>query len=127
MLAIVLMVLTNSMHVRAEEDDAKHYLKNVKIEFYCTLKGEETMEVYEEEGISPKNFSIQEEYMYIVYEVQEGDTLSEIAEFFGISMKTMKKNNPQIEHVDKIWPSDRIILQKKRSEIFCIEKGGEFF
>ncbi|MFB6212534.1 MAG: LysM peptidoglycan-binding domain-containing M23 family metallopeptidase [Candidatus Magasanikbacteria bacterium] len=43
-----------------------------------------------------------------IYEVQEGDTLSEIASSFDISLKTLKLANPEI--VSTISPGDKLII-----------------
>lgn len=48
--------------------------------------------------------------VYIPYEVEEGDTLSSIAERFGVSTSLILKANPKIENPDKIYPKENIYI-----------------
>jgi spore coat assembly protein SafA len=46
--------------------------------------------------------------MAFKYTVQKGDTLSEIAERFGVKLKDLEAANPQIKNPDLIFPGQHI-------------------
>jgi len=46
--------------------------------------------------------------MAFKYTVQKGDTLSEIAERFGVALKALEAANPQIKNPDLIFPGQHI-------------------
>jgi hypothetical protein len=40
------------------------------------------------------------------YEIKRGDTLSQLAERHGLTVKDLMRENPQIENADKIYEGD---------------------
>jgi|SRR6185436_15540741 len=64
----------------------------------------------------------QERAMAFKYTVQKGDTLSEIAERFGVALKTLEAANPQIKNPDLIFPGQVIIVPTPQFE-YIVQKG----
>ncbi len=47
-----------------------------------------------------------------IYVVQPGDTLTKIAEMMDVSVEDIMKSNPQIKDKNKIYPGDKIQIEK---------------
>jgi tyrosinase len=60
--------------------------------------------------------------MAFKYTVQEGDTLSEIAERFGVKLKDLEAANPQIKNPDLIFPGQVIVIPTTQQE-YVVQKG----
>jgi LysM repeat protein len=63
----------------------------------------------------------------IYHTIQTGDTLSEIAEEYGVEMKSLLELNPQIKDADQIFAGDSLRMKKPIVEPFGFtwEKGQE--
>jgi spore coat assembly protein SafA len=60
-------------------------------------------------GVPGRPVTVQEERVMIAtYIVQPGDTLSGIAERFGVSLSDLEKANPQIPDPNRIFPGQVI-------------------
>jgi len=47
-----------------------------------------------------------------IYVVQPGDTLTKVAEMMDVSVEDIMKSNPQIKDKNKIYPGDKIQIEK---------------
>jgi spore coat assembly protein SafA len=60
--------------------------------------------------------------MVTTYVVQPGDTLSGIAERFGVSLSDLEKANPQITNPDLIFPGEIIHIPSRRRR-YVVQRG----
>jgi spore coat assembly protein SafA len=60
--------------------------------------------------------------MITTYIVQPGDTLSGIAERFGISLSDLEKANPQIPNFDLIFPGE-VVHIPPRHRTYIVQPG----
>jgi spore coat assembly protein SafA len=60
--------------------------------------------------------------MSFKYTVQSGDTLSEIAERFGVSLTALEAANPQIKNPDLIFPGQVVLVPTPQFE-YIVQKG----
>jgi LysM repeat protein len=60
--------------------------------------------------------------MITTYIVQPGDTLSGIAEKFGISLADLEKANPQIPNFDRIFPG-QVVHIPPRHRTYIVQPG----
>lgn len=120
MVATMVLMVASSMQVQAKEEE-HHYEENVRVVSEVYMELDETAKILERGYLSPSDFSIHNRYIYVMYTVQEGDTLSEIAEYFGISMQKIMQNNPQIEDANVIWAENDIVLMQSIDGAYCIQ------
>ena len=61
--------------------------------------------------------------MSFQYTVQSGDTLSEIAERFEVSLKALEAANPQIKNPDVIFPGQVIFVPTSHHHHYVVQSG----
>ena len=62
--------------------------------------------------------------MSFPYTVQTGDTLSEIAERFGVSLNNLEAADPQIKNPDLIFPGQVIHIPTPHGHHYVCSAGG---
>jgi spore coat assembly protein SafA len=60
--------------------------------------------------------------MTATYIVQPGDTLSDIAERFGVSLSDLENANPQITNPDLIFPGE-VVYIPARHRMYIVQPG----
>jgi spore coat assembly protein SafA len=74
-------------------------------------------------GVPGRSVTIQEDpVMITTYIVQPGDTLTGIAEKFGISLADLEKANPQIPNPDLIFPGE-VVHIPPRHRTYIVQPG----